>query len=445
MTHPSHITIPNTHDAILKHVPTTTGVYVYKAKETPIYIGKAVSLRARILSHEQNAKDDPKEARIVENADTIELIVTDSEFKALLLEAELIRTLMPRYNVRWRDDKSYLYIKISNEKFPKVSLSRRENDGVSTYIGPFSSTRLVERMLRDVRRIVPFCMQKNNRVPCFYSKIGLCSPCPGEITLMQKTDPAKAASMVRHYRRNIRLLTQILRGQSDLVYETLRKQVKMFSKKEQYEDALNVRRKMDQFAYLLKRAAMNEDLKSGNYNSSQRALSQLKQILEPFFPAINLYRIECYDNSTLGFTNSTASMVVFEDGLVNKKEYRRFKLKKNTNNDFEMMQEVITRRACNKTWKIPGLVVIDGGRPQLEAVRRALASLPTTEHALSNVPIIGLAKHPDRIVIMNDEFTTLKVPHSNAGMQLLQSLRDEAHRFARRYHAFLRKKTHFQA
>lgn len=438
--------IKNSHDELLK-VLSTTGVYVYKTRDTPIYIGKAVNLKARLLSHEQTAQIDPKEAKIVQGADTIELIYTDSEFMALVLEAQLISSYKPKYNIRWRDDKSYLYIKISiKEKFPKVSISRRENDGTSLYFGPFDSMRSVESLLRHTRRIVPFCTQKSmHKGACFYHKIGLCDPCPNLI--VAEHEPDKKLHTAK-YRTQIRSMIRILEGKTELVFRSLKREIQTLTKTQQYENAIQRRDALRQLEFLIMRGSFLDGL-THTYNNSQKSLEALKQILTPYFPQMQtLTRIECYDNSTLSFQNSTASMVVFTDGMVDKKEYRHFKLDTKLNNDFDMMKEVMTRRMRNTRWPMPDLIVIDGGKPQLLAVLKILNSKleirnnsTSKENAdLGTITVIGLAKNPDRIVVGITDLPTIRPDRHHAGLRLLQHMRDEAHRFAKKYHTHLRNR-----
>ena len=135
------------------NLPNSTGVYFFKKKNKILYIGKAVSIKARVLSHLENAKLDQKEALIVKNSDYIEYYLTDSEFKALLLESSLIQKYQPKYNLRWKDNKSYLYIKVTiKDEFPKIFSVRRENDGKSLYFGPFQSQKDVEEILKMIRK-----------------------------------------------------------------------------------------------------------------------------------------------------------------------------------------------------------------------------------------------------------------------------------------------------
>lgn len=457
MQYKADIIIQNTHEALLG-VASTTGVYVYKQMGTPIYIGKAVNLKARLLSHEQNALQDAKEAKIVTSADSIELIYTDSEFLALVLEAKLISSIKPRYNVRWRDDKSHLYIKITmRDPFPKVFITRRENDGKSRYFGPFDSMKSVETLVKQIRRIVPFCTQKTiHKGACFYHKIGLCDPCPNIVE--HDTEPEKSRGKKR-YRAQITTIVRVLDGKTDLVFRSLRKEIHDLTDTQHYEEAMKRRDAMRQLELLI----MHGSFIDGNihlYNRSEQALAALQTILKPYYPSLSdLHRIECYDNSTLSFQNSTASMVVFTDGMVDKKEYRRFKLRTKPNNDFDMMKEVITRRLKNTRWPTPDLIIIDGGKPQVRAVQKIISAnsqfSPSAGRAISknqkeqklmenwnliieNLPIIGLAKNPDRIVVGIGNLPTIRPERHNLGYRLLQHMRDEAHRFAKKYHTYLR-------
>ena len=129
-------------------------VFICLKRKTYLYIGKSINIKARVLSHVENSQQDTKEFAIVSQSDSIETQITDSEFKALLLESELIQIHHPKYNVIWRDGKSHLYIKITEEKYPKIYPVRKEDDKKSLYFGPFSSTRDVESLLRTIRRII---------------------------------------------------------------------------------------------------------------------------------------------------------------------------------------------------------------------------------------------------------------------------------------------------
>ena len=473
----------------INSTPSTTGVYIFRASNAIVYIGKAVSIKSRLLSHLQSTSMDKKEAAIFAESDTIEYIITDSEFKALVLEAHLISTIKPKYNVRWRDDKSYLYIKITtNEEYPKVSLARKQDINhdepqaassklrVNNYFGPFASTRSAESVLRYLRKIVPYCTQKNiSKTSCFYSKIGQCDPCPNNIVKMD--DITLKTREKRRYRHQIKILVKILEGNIDGVKKDFKKQIAEYTERQDFEASIRARDAMRRLEFMIQHGSFRLD-EYESYNNSQKSAESLQSLLHEFYPDLHIGRIECYDNSTLGFSNSTASLVVFTDGLVDKKEYKRFKLGKlpvsgsRQDSDFDMMKEVMIRRQRNTKWPKPDLIVIDGGVPQLRAVIDAqheeqgeLQAEPVPSNAegsykLQEVPLIGIAKNPDRIVIpinpslgkgdqpsrlgkgvTNVNFATLRPSSNDLGFRLIQAIRDEAHRFAKKYHTYLRKQS----
>lgn len=425
-------TIKNTIEEI-KTLDTMAGVYLYLLKGKPLYIGKSVNIKARLLSHAENARYDPREAKYIAAADHIECIQTDSELNALLLESQLIRTHMPRYNVRSRDDKSYLYIKVTiKDEFPKVFTVRRERDKKSAYFGPFSSKMVAEDIISSVRRIFPFCTQKKiSRHPCFYSKIGLCDPCPNShLTEVEK----------KRYRANIRQVIRTLQGKTTVVQKDLHAQMKRATAEERYEDALLIRNKIYAFERIFSNQLFGwRDRDDDSYNQSAQNVEELVVLLQPFFPTlVALPRIECYDISNLSQKEATASMVVFTDGQINKGQYRKFKIRAPKKlSDFDMLEETIQRRFKNK-WEHPTLLVIDGGRPQIRRILHTVGELDI------DIPVIGIAKNPDRLVIGVKDLPTIRPRMHNKGLNLLQHMRDESHRFAKKYHTELRRRKLFE-
>ena len=419
----------------IRTLPASPGVYIFREGYEILYIGKAVSIRARLLSHLENAKLDPKEALIIQNSKQIDYYLTDSEFKALLLESFLIQKYQPKYNSRWKDNKSYLYIKItSKENFPKVYTVRKEFDGKSLYFGPFPSQKDAETILATIRKLFPFCRQKKiTRHACFYSKIGLCNPCPNEISKLK--DKRTLIRLKRIYRANIRQLARILRGEVELVLKDSYKLLKELAKLEKFEEALRLRNHIKRFEQLINQTQFSSDITTG-YNRSLESLEKLKYTLEVYFGTLaNLHRIECYDVSSLMQKDGTASMVVFTDGMADRSDYKRFRIKNiNSSSDFEMLEEVFLRR-FRQNWAKPDLIVVDGGTPQVLRVRRVMSRLKTT------IPLVGIAKHPDRIIIDSSlRLITVRPQVNNLGFNLIRSIRDEAHRFARKYHLLLREK-----
>lgn len=419
----------------IAEIPSTNGVYIFAKGSAPVYIGKSVNLRARVRSHIENAKSDAKEQAIIENADRIGYMVTDSEFKALTLESRLIQKHKPPYNVRWRDDKSYLYIKITtSDPYPKVLFARRENDGTSRYFGPFTSFRVSESIVRLIRRVIPFCtQQKIGKRACFYAKIGQCDPCPN--TIEQESDPVVKKKLKAQYRKQIRQVVRILEGDTEKIVADLYKDLDARSQAQEYEEAIDIRNQILRLERFFRGKSLDRD-REEQYNQSELALDKLQSLLRRYFPDLSeLHRIECYDVSNTRQKDATASMVVMHDGLTDKKAYRKFRIKNQAiQSDFEMMDEVLNRRFKN-SWEAPDLLVVDGGKPQVRTAMKALA-----QSGNQQIPLIGIAKNPDRLVIGVPELPTLRPPYTHAGFNLIRAIRDESHRFARKYHIHLRSK-----
>ncbi len=418
-------------------IPTLCGVYLFKKGAEILYIGKSVNLRARIRSHIKNAQLDAKEAAIVNQTDLIDYITTDSEFKALLLESHLIQEHKPKYNVRWRDDKSYLYLEITrNEIYPKVLLTRKPDlapdKKSSLFFGPFSSTRETEAVLKEVRKIYPFCTQKKiGKFPCFYSKIGLCNPCPNVIEKTSNNNVRK--ELKTRYKKNIKQVIKILSGKFEQILNDLNRELKLLTREENYEQALQVRNKMQRLEYLMHEKRFVDNSAALYSNNSKKSLDFLYKLLLNYFPKLkNLGRIECFDVSNLNFREATASLVVLTKGIPDKSQYKRFKIKNlKVQSDFEMLREVINRRLKN-SWPLPNLFIVDGGKPQVRTLLKALLTKNIT------TPVIGIAKHPDRFVIGTEALPTLRLRNDNQALKLVQIVRDESHRFAKKYHLYLR-------
>ena len=414
----------------IDNLPSTIGLYLFKNNDVINYVGKSVNIKARVLSHIENAKLDNKERLIIENSNKIETIITESEFKALILEAKLIRELQPKYNSIWKDDKSPLYIKITiKENFPKVLITRKPAFVKTTagegalFFGPFSSVRMVEKILNDVRRIVPFCTQKKiSKKACFYSKIGLCDPCPNEIKNIYEK---------KQYKKNIRQVISILNGNVKKIIQNLNKQLNILIKNNKYEQAIVVRNKIFRFDRLLNLKDDSEFF----MNSNEKKLEEMLVILKKYFPQLNsLDRIETYDISNLGLKQAVGSMVVMQNNQIEKREYRKFKIKETgSKSDFDRIKEVLTRR-LKQDWPIPDLIIIDGGRPQIKAI------LTIFQKNKTNIPLIGIAKNPDRVIVGIKGFPNLFLKNDSKVLNIIRLLRDESHRFARKYHLFLRSK-----
>jgi len=414
----------------IDNLPNTIGLYLFKNKKVINYIGKSVNIKARVLSHLENSKLDNKERLIINNSNKIVTIITESDFKALIMEAKLIRKLQPKYNSIWKDDKSPLYIKITiNDEFPKLIITRKELDNKSLYFGPFSSVRMLTKIINDIRRIIPFCTQKKiSKKACFYSKIGLCNPCPNFIN--QSRDKSRLV-LKKQYKKNINQVVSILNGNVKRIIKNLNQQLNVLIKNNQYEQAIIVRNKIFRFDRLLNLKDDSEFF----INNNEKKLKEMLIILKKYFPRLHtLDRIETYDISNLGLKQAVGSMVVMKNNQIDKKEYRRFNIKQfGLRSDFERLNEVIRRR-LKQSWPLPDLIIIDGGRPQIKAV------LKIFQNNKINIPLIGIAKNPDRIIIGVEGYPNLFLKNDNKVLNIVRLLRDESHRFARKYHLFLRSK-----
>ncbi|MFH2085375.1 MAG: GIY-YIG nuclease family protein [bacterium] len=415
-----------------KDAPGTCGVYQYWQKDKLLYIGKAVNIKARLASHAQSAKLDAKEAAITAG-DTIKYTVCDTEFKALLLESELIRKFRPPHNRVWKDDKSYLYIVIdTNDPFPRphfaraheLDVSSKTPDSSQRIFGPFPNSKIAEEVLRAIRRLVPFCMTKRvGKQVCFYSRLGLCNPCPSVISSTVERS---------QYRRQIRQVIRILEGNVDPVIKDLIKQMKLASSTQDFEHALALRTKIERFEHFISTHSFTD--RHFSYNDSAEKLNSLLSLLRSnSWNLESLHRIEAYDASNSMQYDSTVSLVVMTDGLLDKGQYRRFKIKNpRAHSDLDRLAEALARRLKHKSWPVPDLIIIDGGTPQLQKLQRVFDQL-------ADPPMyLGLAKHPDRLISLQGQI--LRISKDYSGLLLLQELRDEAHRFANSYRKILERK-----
>jgi excinuclease ABC subunit C len=427
-------------------LPEASGVYLFRDQNNFIlYVGKAKNLKRRVSSYFNGRETDSKTDSLTPLVATISIIEVQSEFEALLLEAKLIKKLKPKYNIAWKDDKHYIYIKITAEKFPRILLARRHDDVKSLFFGPFPSTTAVRDILSFLRRIFPYCNQKRNiKRACFYTHIGLCSPCPGVI--MNAKDK-EYDEMHLEYLANIRQIKLILSGKSQKVKIYLLKSMKFYAKRNEFEKAALYKSKLANLLYLVNDYHPPQSyIENPNLSKSlfQKETSELLLLLTPYFPKLgkmvdeekSKLRIECYDISNISGKQAAGSMVTFIGGKSDKRYYRHFRIRlKNTPDDFAMLQEVMRRRLSHPEWKLPDLFVIDGGKPQLLALKKILANFGV------DTPLIGLAKEYEELIVCHDEsFTRIRLPRASAALHLTQRLRDEAHRFAHRYFEMLRLK-----
>ncbi|RIK46021.1 MAG: excinuclease ABC subunit C [Chloroflexi bacterium] len=535
----------------LAALATGPGVYLMKnSSNEVIYVGKAASLRNRVRSYFQSRGNlDPKTRELVSHIADFDVIRTDTAGEALILENELIKRHQPRFNVRLKDGKTYPYICITNEPWPRVISTRRLIRDGSRYFGPYTSASSVHRTLDLMNRLFPFrvCdipITGNAARPCLYYHMGRClGPCIGVV------EP-------QEYARAIEGAAMFLNGRAEDLLPEMRKRMERFAEDLEFERAAKLRDEISAIEHVLERqkivtgkgedadvlavaqsaggdavvqvafvrngkvlgsehflmagtriddqpadvlssfvtqfyedaaaippelivqhplndaALLNawlNDRRGGKVrlvhpqrgekrklvdmvaksaeenleqarlrwlNDEQRMIAALTELADALALPSLPRRIECFDISTLHGTNPVASMVVFADGKPLKRDYRRFAIKGvQGQNDFAMMQEVVGRRFKRATteteteaWReLPGLVIIDGGKGQLNAALEVLDQLGVT------VPVVGLAKENEEIYVPG-QFHPIILPRDSQALYLVQRVRDEAHRFAVTFH-----------
>lgn len=428
----------------LHKVPDSPGVYLFKDHAGQvIYIGKSINLKKRVRQYftESDVPFD-KTKILIAQIYSIRIIQTTSEFDALLLESNLIRRYQPKYNIISKDDKSRLYVCLTMSlKLPRILLLRksqlRQLNTKDKLFGPFQSGNIARQLLRTTRTAIPFCTQKvRNGAACFYTHLGLCNPCPSLIEKLPTTQERKLLTAA--YRRNISRICNVLSGKSSTVLRQLEKEMEHEAKALHFEQAnvlkiqianlINLTTKSD-------RSALYMDLLPDVSDIHTKELTELQHILFPYYPNIsNLHRIECIDIANLSGTHATGSLVVLTDSQIDTDQYRRFRIKtKEAYDDAAMMREVLCRRFNHTEWQYPDLLLVDGGKPQIKSALKSLAF-----HHIS-IPVIGLTKrHEEIIVPLDSSFRTIRLSLTSPTLLLLERIRDEAHRFARRYHHDLR-------
>ncbi|MBI2268376.1 MAG: GIY-YIG nuclease family protein [Candidatus Blackburnbacteria bacterium] len=420
-------------------LPKTPGVYTFKDKQGKVlYVGKSISVRDRVVSH--LAAKDGKSRAISENSTSVTSIPVTNELEALLLEAELIKKYLPPYNARAKDDKHALYIEITKEEFPRILTSRKEDNPISVFFGPFPASSTVKQVLRQIRKIFPYCSQNPGaKKACFYSHLGLCDPCPASIR--READSGKRKQLKAEYAGNIRRIRLLLDGKKDTLQKKLEAEMKKQATFENFEKASFIRDQLRKLSYItqpynkislyLENPNLLQDIR-------EKEMSLLYKYLRPYFANLTLpRRIECFDVAHTGGEAATCSLVTFVEGEAEKNLYRRFRVRGlKTRDDFAMLSETVTRRLNHlKDWGTPDLILVDGGRGQVSVVRQVL------DKNKVSIPVVGLAKRFEQVIIplpFPQGFKVLRLSRDNPALMLLQRLRDEAHRFARVYHFKLR-------
>lgn len=457
-------------EAKLKTLPRSAGVYFHKSKNGDIiYVGKAAVLKNRVRQYFQSTRDmDVKTRALVEEIEDTDWVETESELDALFLESEMVKRYMPRYNILLRDDKSQMFVRIDmKSEWPTVSFTRNPIDDGAEYFGPYYNGFAIKKALRYLRKVFPYYTKppKDGIRPDLDSHIGL-SPRVG-------TTPAE-------YKASLKQLIRYFEGGRKAIIRDIEKQMQLAAKLHDFENAAAYRNKLNDLK------ALQQQIMFGDKEfldiSKDKALGDLVELFGlPKTPV----RIEGYDISHMGGVNVVASMVVFTNGVSDRASYRKFKTRIERNDDYANMEEVLTRRLSEKnlkSWGMPDLLLIDGGKGQLQAAIKAIEG-----HGL-RIPVISIAKREEEILVdaqksnvsaavleqyargelhdptvmvqrAGDYFqVNLHAGQSNASghsknlrgtntgparyvhvTKLFQRIRDESHRFAVSYHTVLKR------
>jgi excinuclease ABC subunit C len=392
-------------------LPDEPGVYFFRGRSKEIlYIGKATSLRDRVKSYfspDLIFTRGPVIEKIVSEAKTVTFLIADSVLEALILEAKLIKKHQPKGNSMQKDDKSYNYVVITKEKFPRVLLSRGKDvprdfppKNRLYIIGPFPEGSLLKAGMRIIRKIFPFrdtCVPGQGR-PCFNRQIGLCpGVCSGEISEAL-------------YKKTIRNLILFFEGGKRTLIGDLSKEMKTYAKAREFEKANETKRTLFGLEHIQDIALIKE---------------------EPSLHKEGSFRIEAYDIAHMGGKEMTGVMVVIEDGKAKKTDYRKFRIRTiSGSDDTGALKEVLSRRFRHEEWPLPDLIVVDGGVAQRNAADRVL------EKEKFKIPVISVVKD-ERHKPRDIEGEEALVRTHRRGILLGNA---EAHRFAISYHKKLRRR-----
>lgn len=419
------------------NIPAVPGCYHFLNKKGKIiYIGKAANLKSRVLSYwRKSAQHSPAKQAMLKQIEKIKIVETDSEIEALLLEANLIKKYHPDFNVVMRDDKRHVYIKISlADEIPGVFVTRKV-DKNGKYFGPFVSTDAVKQTLKAVRKIWPYCTERKKKIkPCFYYQINRClGICGGVI------------SREEYIKKVINPIILFLDGKKDRIVKKYESRIKSLEKKKRgksengdMSEIVKLKQELSQMKNVLAHTNVLGLLDKYAIDVIELAKTLGLKVIPK--------RIEGYDISNTFGQNATGSMVVFSGGEPDKNEYRKFKIKTKDGmaDDTGMLKEVLERR-LNNDWPLPDLIIIDGGKGQLNACLSILKKNKLDINIVSISKGDGLRSSGARDkIFFPGEKRPLELPLASPALHLIKRVRDEAHRFAIGYHKKLRKDKFFK-
>lgn len=408
-----------------KGIPDSPGVYLFKQNKAILYIGKATSLKDRINSYFSNDLIETRGMLLVDmvsKANDIDFIKTDSVLEAFILENELIKKHQPYFNSKEKDDKSFNYIVITKEKFPRVLIERGRNlekeNSESTnkkiyshIFGPYPYAPQLREALKLIRKIFPFrdvCKLDQAR-PCFNYSIGLCpGVCGGKMT-------------AKEYSQTIRHLVLFFKGKKKNLIQVLKQEMKAYSKQLNFEKCAEIKKTLEALGHIQDISMIKKEPRT--------EIGQDGKIL----PKIE-NRIEAYDIAHMSGQNMVGVMAVMNDGEFDKNEYRKFVIKTVTgSNDTGALKEILVRRFAHTEWPLPNVVVIDGGVAQINVARENVPA------GVKIVSVVKDARHKAREILMSDLAKNRASDIGKIKDDIIR-LNAEAHRFAITYHRNKRSK-----
>ncbi|HEV3211607.1 MAG TPA: excinuclease ABC subunit UvrC [Chthoniobacterales bacterium] len=448
----------------LRDVPHKPGVYLMKDRlKRVIYVGKARDLRKRLGQYfipSRRMTADLKTRALLDSVWDFEIHLVRNEPEALLLEGKLIKEFRPRYNVSFRDDKRFLLVKVNlSDAIPRFQLSRLKKDDGCRYFGPFAHAGALRSTLRWMRKSFGI---RACRAPepdeadyhrCMDHIIKNCSaPCIRKVSL-------------EAYRMRVLQACEFLDGQSQEMLKQIEQEMMTAAEKLDFEKAAELRNMLEDLRCTTRPARR---FTRGSLPASIDPKADLRSLADALLLPAPPATMECFDISNISTTHVVASMVSFRNGVPDKSNYRRYRIRTvEGQDDFASMAEVVRRRYSRvllesrtlapdlhefsqetpsesierihetqpeRAVRLPDLIVVDGGKGQLSSACRELQRL-----GLQDIPIVGLAKEYEEIYRPGRPLP-LRLPEGSGALQLLQRIRDEAHRFANGYHQLLMKK-----
>jgi excinuclease ABC subunit C len=424
--------------AKVRTFPTTPGVYLMKdSAGRVIYVGKAKSLRARACSYFlKAAAEDRRTAELVREIHDIDFLPAESEVDALLIEARLVKDIQPKFNQELKDDKTFPYLEIYvREDFPRVEFTREPASRGTKLYGPFASAGGLRGAIQVLQKIFKFrtCSLDIDDGdekwrwfrPCLLASINQC------------TAPCNLRISKEDYGRDIHRLRMFLEGKKRQLLDEMKTEMAGAAKELKFEKAARLRDEIHLLETLDNRGELDENVQPEVFFiDPKKGLAGLKKVLK----LTEIPRtIEGVDIAHLGGDETVASLVQFIDGLPFKPGYKRFRIRGVQGiDDFRSIHEVVARRFArlhDEAEMFPDLLLIDGGKGQLNAALAAFAELKIQPPTL-----LSIAKREEELFLPGQD-SPLRLSRDSYALRLLQYVRDEAHRFAQHYHHLLRRKS----